>query len=49
LWFMKHYQTKGNWKIMQCPSIKSHSLGYGSGFLLKGRCYYACKKTHFLL
>jgi hypothetical protein len=28
-------------KIMQCLSIKSHSLWYGSGFVLKGRCYYA--------
>jgi hypothetical protein len=27
--------------IMQCPSIKSCSLWYGSDFLLKGRCYYA--------
>jgi hypothetical protein len=28
-------------KIMQCPSIKSPPLSYGSGFFLKGRFYYA--------
>jgi hypothetical protein len=41
LWFMKHYQTKGNWKIMQCPSIKFPSLWYGIGFFLRGRYNYA--------
>jgi hypothetical protein len=40
-------------KIMQCPSIKSFPLWYGTGFFLKGKYYYAfihkrCKKTHFL-
>jgi hypothetical protein len=38
--------------IMQCPSIKSAPLWYGSGFFLKGRYYYAFivlknAKTHF--
>jgi hypothetical protein len=28
-------------KIMQCLSIKSPPLWYGSGFFLKGRYYYA--------
>ncbi len=28
-------------KIMQCPSIKSSFLWYGSGFFLKWRYYYA--------
>jgi hypothetical protein len=28
-------------KIMQCPSIKSLLLWYGSGFFLKIRYYYA--------
>jgi len=32
LWFMKYYQAKENWKKMQCPSIKSPFLSYGSGF-----------------
>jgi hypothetical protein len=32
LWFMKHYQTKENWKIMQCPFIKSPHFWHGSGF-----------------
>ncbi len=34
LWFMKNYQTKENWKIMQCPSIKSPFF-YGSVFFPK--------------
>jgi hypothetical protein len=34
LWFMKHYQTKEKWKIMQYPSIKYPPLWYGSGFFL---------------
>jgi hypothetical protein len=28
-------------KIMQCPSIKSPPLRYGSVFFLKGKYYYA--------
>jgi hypothetical protein len=37
---------------MQCPSIKSPPLCYGSGFFLKGKYYYAfiarnAKKTLF--
>ncbi len=38
---------------MQCPSIKSPPLWYGSGFFFKIRYYYAfvtkeILKTHFL-
>jgi hypothetical protein len=40
-------------KIMQCPSIKSLLLWYGSGFFLNEIYYYAFivkkwKNTHFL-
>jgi hypothetical protein len=41
-------------KLMQCPSIKSPLIWYGSGFFLKIRYYCAFttkqmqKKTHFL-
>jgi hypothetical protein len=40
-------------KIMQCPSIKSPFLWYGSGFFLKKNIIMhsllnKCKKTHFL-
>jgi hypothetical protein len=40
-------------KIMQCPSIKSPFLWYGSGFFLKKNIIMhsllnKCKTTHFL-
>jgi hypothetical protein len=41
LWFMKHCQTKENWKNNACPFIKSYSLWYGSGFFFKIKYYYA--------
>jgi len=32
---MKHYQTEKTEKIIQCPSIKSPPLWYGSSFFKK--------------
>jgi hypothetical protein len=53
LWFMKHYQTKENWKNNAMSIYKSPIFIYGNGFSPKKNillCIYCSKmqKTHFL-
>jgi hypothetical protein len=52
LWFIKHYQTKENWKSNVMTIYKIFSSLYGSGFFPKEKNYYAfvvqkCKKHTF--
>ncbi len=52
LWFMKHYQTKENWKNNVVPIHKISPFWCGSGFSLKRRelciyCYFIPKKKEF--
>jgi len=53
LWFMKHYQTKENWKNNAMSVYKSPFLIYGNGFSPKKKillCIYCSKMkktTHF--